>query len=218
MKKYMLPLLVAAIGLLAFTPAGDSKKNFEGKITYAISYEDLPEEMEEFSHLLPKEMTMFVKDEKVRIEQNTGMGNTITIMNNSTREGYILMHMLGWKNAYKISPEDEEEKNKKKPRINYIDNDTKTIAGYTCKKAEIWMDEDEDEPLVLYYTEDLPSGTHREYKYVKGFPMEYTIHNSGMSLTMSVASISKEKVPDAYFEVPEGYAIKSYEELKNLRD
>ena len=211
--RLMLPL--TALFLVSFVTSTIKTTTFEGKIVYSISYEDLPAEYEAYVSMMPKEMTMYVSNDKARIEQNSGMGTTTTIVDKAKKEVVILMDMMGNKTAYKGSTEDDA-KSAVKPTIKYS-TETKVIAGYTCKRADMTYTEDGQEITnTVWYTEDLPSGLSRGVDGIDGFPMEYTIKANGMTMAMAVTAISAEKVLASYFSIPDGYAVKSMDDLKKM--
>lgn len=187
---------------------------FEGKLVYSLTYEDLPAEYEAYASMFPKEMTMYVKGEKSRTEQPGSMGNTITIVDSKARTMFIIMDMMGMKNAYKMTSEDmdKQKASTEKPVITYSD-ETKTIAGYSCKKAEITQD---GVTSTVYYTEEIPSGYSKNFGDLKGFPMEYTIKANGLTVVTEVKSVNAEKISDKYFTVPDGYEIKPYSEFPSM--
>lgn len=211
MKKISLLLPVVALVLFAFAPG---KSGFEGKITYSITYEDLPEEYEAYASMLPKETVIYIKGDKTRTESNTGMGSQVMIMDKVKDEFVMLMDMMGMKTAYKGTMSEMKDKDKEeKMTFKYVEG-TKEIAGYNCKKAEM-TGEGFEEPVVVWYTEDLPSGTSK-LNGLNGFPMEYYMANQGMVMKMTVTTISAEKVSDTYFTIPDGYEVKPYSDLKKM--
>lgn len=209
--------LVPAVALftLSFILPGKSPV-FEGKVVYSISYEELPAEYEAYVSMMPKEMTMYIKNEKARIEQNTGMGTTITIVDKTKNETIILMDMMGMKNAYKGASDEKKDGSTEKPVIK-LSSETKTIAGYTCKRADVTTKVDNEEVTnTIWYTDQLPSGLTKGVDGIDGFPMEYSVKASGMTMAMTVKSITAEKVPDSYFTIPDGYSVKSMDELQKM--
>ncbi len=56
------------------------------------------------------------------------------------------------------------------PNIEYLD-ETKTIAGYTCKKA-IMKDESGQLSMTAYYTEKINNQAEKKFAGLKGFPLQ----------------------------------------------
>lgn len=218
MKKNLLFTLgtVAVVGAFSFTNPTPAE-NFEGKITYEISYEELPEAIEPYAAMLPKESTSYHKGKKSRTEQNTMGGQTITIVDMEKKVGYIVMDMMGMKSAYKMEESDLEAGNKEGDKfdIKYT-NETKTIAGYVCKKVEI-TSKDDKSVTYAYVTDKIEGMNNSKMNYLKGFPLEYTVKANGMEMSIKAKSISKEKVSDAFFTLPSGYDVKPISELYKLQ-
>jgi hypothetical protein len=213
MKKLILSALTVLLGSVVYVNA----QSFEGKMTMMIEYEEVPEEMEPYIGMLPKETQMYVKGKKTRIEQNTMAGSNITIMDTETNKGYIVMNMMGQKAAYEMNAEDiKKAEEGPKPAITYKD-ETKEIAGYKCKKAELKYD-GEEEPMVIWYTEEITDVYNQQYSGIgiKGAVMEYSVNANGMAMTMTVKEIKKEKISDDMFTVPAGYEIKPYSDLMKM--
>ena len=215
MKKLI--LVLSAILLIGTINNSYAQKAFEGTITYGIEYEDLPEEMEAMRAMLPTETTIKIKDSKTRTEQSMGMGSTISIFDGKTNSSITLMDMMGQKIAIPTSSEElekEESKNEGEVLdIEYFD-ETKEIAGYTCKKASIKV-KGTDERIIVYYTEEINTQqTRSQYKGLKGFPMTYEINTPEMSMIMTVTSVKKEKISSSEFEIPEGYEEMSMEDFQ----
>lgn len=213
MKRTLKTMMIAGIALailLAMTP----KKHFEGKIIFSITFNDLPEGAEQYAAMLPKETVLYVKGNKTRTEQSMGMGGSqIVIADSKTDEAVVLMDMMGQKLLMKMNRE-ELSKNEKEPKITYLDG-TLEIAGYTCKKASISFDGD-NEPQIVYYTEDIPAQSDNHFNGLKGFPLQYEVRQNSMHMTVKAEKISSEDVPDKLFEIPDGYKEVTKEEMKQM--
>lgn len=211
MKKIILTTLFMSI-LLFQTMA---QKTFEGTVKFAITYGDLPPEMAGYEAMLPKELTTKIKNGNSKTEQSTAMGTNITIADKDGN-ATILMNMMGQKVAIKESAKDKKQENNK-PIITYID-ETKEIAGYKCKKAELKF-ADTDEVMVVYYTEDistLATNPQIGVNGLKGFMMEYSLENQGIEMTISASTVTKEKISDAEFIVPSDYEVMTKEEFQKM--
>lgn len=207
MKTKILSLLSAILLI-----GGVSAQTFEGKITYSIEYE-LPEAMEAQRSMLPTESITYITKGHVRVENKTMLGDQNVITDTKKKTSVLLINMMGKKVAIKMGGEDEENDNK--PKITYS-KETKTIAGYKCKKATIEVKDaaGETQEMEVYYTEDIPAEANDKFPGLKGFPLEYTINSQGMVMTMSAKTVSKERVSKSLFEIPEGYEEMTMEEFK----
>src|SRR5690606_11246258 len=106
-------------------------QDFEGKISYNISYGDLPEEMKAYESMLPKEMNFLVKGDKSKMTQPSAMGSeTVVIADQGNNKTTVLINSMGFKVAVKS---DLDENERPTPNIEYVDG-SKSIAGFDCKK------------------------------------------------------------------------------------
>jgi GLPGLI family protein len=96
--------------------------------------------------------------------------------------------------------------------IEYIDGDVKKIAGYKCKKARVKLEGDTG--LEVYYTDELPAGASREFKGLKGFPLEYSVVSGPMTMKLTASSVSQETIDKKLFTVPDGYEKQTFEEFQ----
>lgn len=193
-----------------------ASQGFEGQIKYKISYKDLPAEMAQFESMLPTEATTTIKGDLFKMEQPLGMGGKqVTIMDNKEQSGVLLMDMMGKKNAIVMTPDkrQELEGTEEDVEITYL-SETKTIAGYNCKKAIIKAKGTETGSMEVYYTEDFKGIQHHQTKGLKGFPLQYSV-NSGMFIVLMTAQeVKKGKVSDDEFSVPPGYESISFEQFQ----
>ena len=201
MKKFILLLVIILMGgnLMA--------QDFEGVITYSITYEQLPEEMQQMEQMLPKSQKISVKGDKSRFEQKTTMSRSIFLSDMAAGTSTILIEAQGQKFKLSMSKEDVDKSIEQQgtPGINYVDG-TKDIAGYTCKKAEVTM-EGLDDKAIFYYTEEIPAIQMRgmESLQLKGMPLEYQMSTNGIKMVMTVIEMDERSLSDDLFEVPEGY-------------
>ena len=208
MKKALLNSLCLLM-LLAFTECAvpekaTAQKAFEGKVVYVITYDNLPEGMEEFAAMMPSESVLYIKNHLSRSEQSVGMGaSQVTITDSKKKTAVLLMDMMGQKLMTKVGKAYFKEIEKKKPKIELLD-ETKEIAGYTCKKAELTVDSSGN-PIIIYYTDEIPNRMDAPFNGMDGFPLEYELSNEGMVITFSAKEVVKIKVPDELFTIPNGY-------------
>ena len=188
------------------------KGGFIGKIEYTMEYE-LPEAYESQRAMLPTEMTTYIGGDFTRVEQNTGLGEQITINDLKTGGSVVLMNMMGQKIALStegaskdFTPEIEET------------GDTKEIAGYTCKKVIYTIPDDKVEPVSfeIYYTDAISESANTQFPGLKGFPLEYVMETQGMVITYVAKSVTEEKVAKSLSKVPEGYEKMTYEDFVKM--
>lgn len=196
------------ISILALSYSISLAQGFEGIIKFSISYEEMPAEMGEAVAMLPKEQIFYIKGTKSKFVQNSSMSNTTVISDSDDKSSIVLMEAMGQKYKMTMTSEEVEEMEQETMdaiQIEYV-NESKTIAGYSCKKAIVKM-EGMDEEAVFYYTDKIPplklSGM--EGLHLKGLPLEYIISMEGMKMVMKATSVEKTSVANSTFDVPEGY-------------
>lgn len=204
--------ILASVILFLFSISYSQNK--EGKITYSISYSNLPAELGMMESMLPKESVFYFEKDKSRMEQSIGfMGTQIVLNDNTKKMSYIFMDMMGNK-VFMETPHEESDASQLK--ITYLD-ETKTIANYLCKKALIQVPGESAAPIHVYYTEEIQiENDNPEFKGLKGFPMEYQISESGMTLNFTVSKVDFMDIPDHFFEIPTGYTKVKPEDLMNM--
>jgi GLPGLI family protein len=148
-----------------------------------------------------------------------GPVNSTTITNYKEKFQVMLNDFMG--NKYMIRKSlDDYKKDQGDVSIKYIDGETKTIAGYKCKKAEATMKDKktgQDYTTTVWYTEEFnPSSSSDFSKFgnLKGYPMEFeTKTQQGQTMKMTVKSITKGSVADSKFDIPkDGYKVYASEE------
>ncbi len=214
-------ILTAVFLLFANNTYAKKKKTFSGTITYKITYPNSDFDSQTKA-MLPKLLTYTVKGNKSRTEINTVTGKTINIVNGDEKTIITLLNFSDKKYAVKTSTEEikKENSNKPIPIIKYSD-ETKTIAGYNCKKAEVIIkDNDSTETkMTVYYSKELGSKllnfNKPLYKNINGLLMDFEINNNNMAMKFTAISVKKEKVSKKEFAIPKDYEIVTKEELKS---
>ncbi len=211
----MRKLFILALAIASSVPVF-AQKSFEGKVVYGIEYKDLPAEMAAFEAMLPDKTTIMIKGDQSRTEQSLGMGmKQVTIFDTKKNQGTLLLDMMGKKIAVDMDAAELEKQRGEKAKdleIEYVDGDVKKIAGYKCKKARVKMEGDTG--LEVYYTDELPAGASREFKGLKGFPLEYSVASGPMTMKLTASSVSQESVDKKLFTVPDGYEKQTFEEFQ----
>jgi GLPGLI family protein len=215
MKKL---ITAAALLLSAFTFAQK-----EGSVTYVMTMEGLPPE--QAAMMGDMETKIFYKDKKTYTEMNSMM-YSYKIVNDDNGQ-LFLMDQMGNKFFTRTTKEELDkmagESKDKEPKIEYT-NETKTIAGYECKKAIVTSTgKDGETKTDVWYSEKVPyvsqgGGGRRGgemFKGLKGMPLEFAVKQGQFNIKMSAKEVSFDKVPDSKFVLStEGYTEKKMDELK----
>lgn len=223
MKRTINAVLVLVVCLLVYT--GETKaqdKDFHGVIVYNISFggADIDPQM---AAMMPKTMKMKIKGEKSRMEMSMGMGSTIVVFNGEDKSGFTLMDIMGQKYAMKMTPEELEDENENEPEMDIeVTGETKEIAGYECKKAIVKSKEKgaENIEMIVYFTDELGSGmlnyNNPMFKDVQGVMMEYAMNENDVEMKFTAISVTKEKIKDEEYEIPEGYNVMNMSDFENM--
>ena len=212
--------LITAVAILvsAFTYAQN-----EGSVTYVMTMEGLPPE--QAAMVGDMETKIYYKDKKSLSETSSMMFSTKTLTDENGQ--LLLMDQMGNKSFTRVSKAEMEKmaaesaSKDKDPKIEYT-TESKSIAGYDCKKAIITLNGKEGEIKTdVWYTEKVPyvsqgGGRRGEmFKGLKGMPMEFSFKQQGMNIKMSAKEVSLDKVPDSVFVLStEGYTEKKMDEMK----
>lgn len=212
MKKILVSALLVIASSVGFT------QNFEGTITFGIEYVDLPDEMAAYESMMPKEMSYKFKDDMAKMIQPSAMGQTVMIHNGKTDKTTLLMDLMGSK--YAMEADNTKKKDETvKPTVTVLD-ETKEIAGYKCKKAEVTIvgEDGEEQKLTVYYTPDLAVQKfgQTDIEGLDGYPLEYEIEKEGMIMKLTAKEVKKEKISKAEFDIPKDYQNITEEELKAM--
>ncbi len=214
---------IAAVALTALSLNAQIK---EGSITYNMTIEGMPPE--QAAMMGDMEMKITFKDNKSLMEVSSMMFSNQTTFDD--KGSVSLIESMGNKMAVKQTKDEmdkEEAKQKEKspdPKIEYT-NETKTIAGYECKKAIVTMigKDKKEEVKDVWYSDkfnylDKDGKTKGEIKGLKGIPFEYVSTRMGFKSKLLVKEVSVDPVNDEKFNLSiEGYKLMTMDEIKAMR-
>ena len=101
----------------------------------------------------------------------------------------------------------------------YVDGETKEIAGYTAKKMirHQFDDEGKDHQMVMWYSDEIGPKINILFGGIKGMPLECAMEvGEDRAITYTATEIVKGKVKEADFLLPDGYETLSEEEMETL--
>ncbi len=192
-------------------------KPFEGTIVYDIEYIEVPEEVQGMESMLPQTTSMSISGDLVRVEQEVMGGTQVVIVDNLKKESHILMNMMGQKIDIFLTKEEieaaEAEAGTNEMEVKELDG-KKTILGYKCKQA-LLIDPETGDSQEVYYTKKLEIA-HKDFKSLRGFPLEYYTTQESMKIKMTASEIKAKKLDASLFKVPPGYQQMSMDELNKL--
>jgi hypothetical protein len=185
-----------------------------GSITYRMDIDGLDAQTKSMMQNMTWVMTF--KDKKSRTDMDLGMMKMSSI--NTGDKTYSLMEYMG--NKFKIPMTNEDIQKTKMNENDYeVDytNDTKQIAGYTCKRAII-KTKDKD-VFNIWYCSDLQLNACDQIQYTKfkgGCPMEFDMTRNGMKMKATATKVDLSTVSDSQFIIPDGYQELKPEQLMQM--
>lgn len=209
-------LALTMLALFSFQVMG---KEFKGVITFKITVEGSGV-TDEMKNMMPKSMIMTIKGNKSRSEMAMSMGKTISISDGDAKTAITLMDMMGQKFAIQSNYDEIMKEIADSPEAKVeITSETKEIAGYLCKKAIVTIEE-EDQEIIVYFTEELGTGAmnfdNPQFKDINGVMLEFEMPGEEFSMHFVATSVEKKNVEDSEFTIPDGYQVKTKEELKSM--
>ncbi len=202
-------------------------QNFEGVITYQISYPTVSDKA--FLAGKPTLMTVYVKGNKIKsviesqiIPDNTKINPTpvtqAKVVDLDTKSYFELLSVgKDAKYVIETTSKQVEEIILKMPESKLeIQDSTKMIKGYLCKIAiltikyqNILTQQNEEMPLVVYYSEAMGNKNlyiDTYFHNINGLMLEYTILANQIPIKFTATKIKKKKIKDTEFVRPEeGY-------------
>jgi len=192
--------LFTAIIILCITAAANAQTTQE-TITYNVSAENSPMA----SMLGDMKMVLYYKNGKSLFDMNSSVYSMKTLV---TDTGSLLLINAAGQKFYVKQPLTPGQADSVKPEVTYVD-ETKDIAGYTCKKALVKLPNMPD-TATFWYAEQLPViGFGKDaavLKALKGMPLEYEMAAGPLKLKLTAAKVSTDNIPESTFQVStEGY-------------
>lgn len=215
---YLLFLFVLAAPLAA-QPA------FEGHIVYQFTFDiDDDQQAAQLAMVMPTSLDFKFKGTSTWAKFSGGMMEAVMgdmIVNGASQQAYLVRHTE--KTAYVVDqqpPEDEPGTELPKPTGNQA-----MILGYSCQEYMLQTETPEGLLTQSFWISDaiqveIPDFANTGFGLgltlpgMEGLPLKVEMSAPGGegSLTILATKISPESIADTLFTVPEGYAIKSFEE------
>ena len=193
----------------------------EGIIEFDITYPD-NEAGNIMAALLPDEMTLKFKDDKTVGTFSAGMGvfKATMISDPKTKTVHQLFKVLKEKYVHEFDSLQINtlftELNESK--IKFVD-ETKEIAGYTCKKAIVTFKDNIKEEFSVYYTDDIDiknSNWFTPFHEIDGVLLEYQVRKYNYEMRLVAKEVKSEEIDDAAFDIPEGYLDVGASEMERI--
>jgi GLPGLI family protein len=196
---------------------GSDKFIGEGVIEYDAKVVDKKHPL---ADLAPTKMSVKFKHNKFLAEMSTmGLFNTSIIIDNDKKTLIQTIKVFDIKNA---TIQDEKSVNEENSEFDLqleATNDTKVIAGYTCRKYLAVMKKDPAKKFEVYFTEELDikvPNAMGPYHSIPGMLMQYRLKRFGLEMEFTATKIYKEEIQDNAFDLPAYYKVVSKEEMRSF--
>lgn len=199
-------------------------KPFEGVINYEITFPEsnLPPETQ---GMLPKNMKLLISGDFSKTEMIMSMGNQSVLIDHKNLKTTALINVMGQKYAIIQTKQeiDAETGGNQIPSV-VVTDETKEIAGYTCKKAIITIknkEGKETDKFTVFFTEDIKVKDmyfHQpSFKDITGGMLEFEMEaQEGLRMKLSALSVEKKKISKEEFEIPSDYKVTTKDELMKM--
>ena len=213
-------LFVSAIGLMAQKSL--SKGLVKMEITQVSSPDPQTASMLEMMKGSQTEIYFNDKKHATKMSMMGGMVEVKTYINQESKGFDMLMDMMGQKmwiasNLDEMA-NDEQAKKAATSKVEYNKADKKEILGYHCYAMTVTMPDVPDMKLTGYVTEEIKTDANiiqgmQAIKFA-GFPIEYTVENTQMKMTMTAVEIKDVVEEDKMVAKTDGYTKMTMEEFK----
>ncbi|BAX81538.1 hypothetical protein [Labilibaculum antarcticum] len=196
----------------------DNKIN-EGIITYDVSY-FTSEKDNPIIALLPNKVELRFKDNNICLisEGYLGFFSTKFISRYENKSSNILLKVLSNKLNYEFPKDEVAFVYSQLPptKIEYQDS-TKHIAGYECKQATIYLDDQSKTKVDVFYTIDIGLKDPNRNTPLYGIPgvlMEFETTMNQVKTKFTAQSVNLISVSEEDFNIPEEYVLSDLKTLK----
>jgi GLPGLI family protein len=164
--------------------------------------------------------SVFLKGNLSRSEMVSALASFTTIYDEKTGAAVVMQEVGGQKLLIRMTAADWKDRNRKYDGIKFTTTaETKTLAGYTCKKAIAQLKDGSS--FVVFYTPDIVPENDRynaQFTGLNGLPLEYELTQGKLNIKYVVSQVNLNPVPVSKFDIPKtGYREMTYEESKKGR-
>jgi hypothetical protein len=213
--------LIIASAVFIVPIALAQKAPFTGTIVFDVKSEGNVPDMAKT--MTPTAMTYRFSTEKQSMTLKFQMADQKTIYIPATKEVKILMDIFGQKIVINQTAAELDELRKQQGETIGVKetNETRTIAGYLCKKTIITKKakDGKEHASNIYSTDAIDVSKFKifnAYPEVNGFPLEFSLKTGQLEFTVVALNVTKESVPSSEFEVSSDYKQMTVAELQKF--
>jgi GLPGLI family protein len=193
----------------------------EGIIEYNLEYLN-PDASFLIGNVYPDKLLYKFKDNNTTTELTAGGGlfATTVLTNYKDKTVHHMVKMINKKYVLNMDSALARTTFEDVPNIYYtFFDETKDVAGYVCKKAQISFKDNSKPSFFVFYTKEI----HIEnvnwctpYDSIDGVLLEYQIKINGIEMKLTANQVKKESFKDEEFTVPKDYVAISKEEMDKI--
>lgn len=224
MRNKILVLLFSSFVVLMFSCKNNffSGKLDEGVIEYDIEYiED--SKSNPLISLLPTAMSFKFKENNyiAKIEGWMGIFSMAGIYRKSNGTNTAILKIMNEKYYYQSDLNGPAFGFDSMPKMKIVYTDeTKEIAGYTCKKATVNFDENPVwKSFDIYWTDEIEverPNKNNPFDEVKGVIMEYRMSFQKIKMSLKATKVEKIDVLEEEFEIPSDFEKVPREKMEEV--
>lgn len=220
MRNLIIFIFVALTGTILSGCAEDKRPSIQqGKVLYNITYPK-PFEDKWLERLMPDEMEMYFSPNGLKTELTFGLGMIQIgfLTDHSKKELHELLKFMKKKNYATRQAIGIQELLKDLPEHQFtMTQDTQTIAGVLCKKAEVKVLAEQPYEFDCWYTEDIEIKNPNwgsPFEPIKGVLMEYEVERFNVMMHFKAEEIIRDAIAPEEFKIPENYEKISTDEMQ----
>ncbi len=199
MKKQARLLMI--IAMMVSSVCAFAQKPFAGNITFEMTAEGCSDP-NVTAQLAEQTMEYIVMGNNYRMEMNQGI-DIIIIANGTNKTLTTVLGIPGYGKYYIQQTEEDIQKKMSTTKIDYnYMEESKTIAGYNCKKVIMTatdLETDEEESVTLWVTSELGLGddiNFTDHPGLKGYPLSTETKTDINGETVTLVQTATKIVPN----------------------
>jgi hypothetical protein len=179
----------------------------------------LPDSLKKYAEFLPKQATVYFKDDSTASIQGTTEESTTVITDKKT--GFMRVLLKSPFKMYRVDYDKTDQENERAllPVYSFAPTaTTKQIAGYNAVKY-ILKDKLSGDTSEAWFTKDIsiiPNSITTALDPKEGVPLVFTTNQHGVIATTTVKQITFDAVPAGVFSTPAGYEVLTPKQLQEM--
>lgn len=201
---------------------GSGGQDFQGKITFQITYEGADLEPAQKAQL-PTEATMYVMGNYSKMVVQQGMAEITQITDGNRKTVTSMISAQGIKKYYTQSEEEILAQEDDQNLVSVEEKEeTKEIAGFTARKivATFKNQYGEEETLTMFYTPEIGNkDLNFDNPYMRdidGLVLEYEMKQGDFIVVYSAKEVEEKRLRETDFLIPDDFERLTEEERQQM--